>query len=126
MNSSDDEEQLRGRVERSVADMPGPDPASLAGIRARLDTQRPGGRRNLWFAAALAAALGSTAAAALWSQSGREAEHTTDEQAGQDPGKVPEAEQIDGGITEEPIETAPVEPDDQGENASEPVIFREQ
>lgn len=118
-----DEQAIWQRVEAAVERQPGPDPARLADIRKRLNTQRRVGRRNLWLAAALAAALGSTAAAALWIQSERDVEQAMDEHTG------PDAEKIDDAMADEPsepaIQSAPVKPEDHGEDASDPVIFRE-
>ena len=118
-----DEQAIWQRIEAAVGQQPGPDPARLADIRKRLNTQRSVGRRNLWLAAALAAALGSTAAAALWIQ----AERGVWDQA--DAESQPDAKQSHDAMPDEPtepaIESAPVEPRDQGEEASDPVIFRE-
>ena len=118
-----DEQAIWQRIEAAVGQQPGPDPARLADIRKRLNTQRRVGRRNLWLAAALAAALGSTAAAALWVQSEWRTGKTMDKQA------VPDADKIEGTMADEPsepeIKAAPVQPEDRGEDPPDPVIFRE-
>ena len=118
-----DEQALRQRIETAVQRGPGPNPARLAAIRARLGTQRNDRRRNLWFAVALAAALGATAAAALWVQSEWRTGKTMDKQA------APDADKIEDAMADEPsepeIKAAPVQPEDRGEDPSDPVIFRE-
>jgi len=64
MSASDEEEHLRGRVERSVAAMPGPDPARLAQIRRGLGVARVRRTSRLWIAVALALGAGAGATAA--------------------------------------------------------------
>jgi len=123
MSTSRDEQALWRRVESAVQKAPGPDPARLAAIRAGLDTRRGAGRRHLWLAAALAVALGSTAAAALWLQSEREPVPATD--AREIKNGARSDDEIPDGAGEPAIELAPAQHEDKGEEPTDPVIFRE-
>lgn len=104
MSPSDDEDQLRVRVERTVAAMPGPELARLTAIRDRLPHSASRRRTTAWLAVALGLGLGAAATAAWFAGPGAagsgEAPGGTSQQGGptgdgDSPGSGPEAARED-------------------------------
>lgn len=121
MSSSDDEEQLRGRVERSIAGMPGPDPARLAMARPRNRRSSSKLRRGLFLLAVGVATLGG-AAATVWVYRDDAADSkTTTEQSQEASATAPADERIEPGDAGDATDTA------HGfeERDEAPVIYRD-
>lgn len=120
MTARDPEAALRARIERSVADLPGPDPARLGAVRRRLRTRRPKRSPLPWLAAAIAVALGSAATAAyvMQQQAGSESSRERVQEVADDESAttLPDT----GSTTTERNQDEPAQ-----EGAADPVIYRD-